>query len=89
MRNAVAAALFGFFAGSGGTVAFRGLENTLENSMLNLRAEKIMGQLALPVREPTSAPPELTLSDRFETMGRVMEVPIRRRSAKHRRRSSD
>jgi len=50
IRKAVAAALFGFFAGTGGTVAVRGVENLLTN--FSLGRSHMMGTMAEPVKRP-------------------------------------
>jgi hypothetical protein len=52
IRKAVAAALFGFFAGTGGTVAVHGVENLLTNFPLG--RSYMMGAMAEPVKRPPS-----------------------------------
>ena len=87
LRNAVAATLFGFLAGLGGTLGFRGLENALENSILKLRARPIMGAVA--IKESALAPEDPPTVGRVETMGMLVREPIGRRPSKPSRRSSN
>ncbi len=86
VRNAVAATLFGFFTGLGGTIAFRGWERMLEDSMLNLHAEITMGSMtAEPVKKPMLEPPDTVTVGKMEWRGK----PIRRRSFRQRPSSGD
>jgi hypothetical protein len=72
IRKAVAAALFGFFAGAGGTLAVHRVEHS----------QMTMGTIAEPVRPPN--PPVVVgelISEEPVTMGRAMIV--RRRPRRH------
>jgi hypothetical protein len=51
IRKALAAALFGFFAGTSGTLAVRGVESALTDS-LNWDSGPVMGTLAEPDKPP-------------------------------------
>ena len=50
ITKAVAAVVFGFFAGTGGTVAVHGVENLLTN--FSLGRSRMMGTMAAPVKGP-------------------------------------
>jgi hypothetical protein len=76
IRKAVAAALFGFFAGAGGTVVVHHVENLLTDSRMT------MGSIEEPAKP--SDPPVVVgqlISEERVTMGRAMIV--RRRPRRH------
>ncbi len=80
IRKAIAAALFGFFAGTGGAVAIRGVESALSTPTLNWRREHVMGAMAEPVKPPE--PPVVVgifRSDQPVAMGRAIRRSPRRR----------
>jgi hypothetical protein len=71
IRKAVAAALFGFFAGTGGTVAVHGVENLLTN--LPLGRSQMLGTMAEPVRRPPPIDPPVIAVDP-PVVGRMVYV---------------
>jgi len=82
IRKAVAAALFGFFAGTGGTVAVHGVENLLTN--FRLGRSYVMGAMAEPVKPPPPVDPPVIAIDppvigKVAYMGRIARQRPRRR----------
>ena len=81
IRRAVAAALFGFFAGAGGTVAVRGVD-PLTDWPPTWHGQSMMGEIAEPVKP--------TISDDTSPVGRTQPVTLGRMisrgpSKRHRR----
>jgi hypothetical protein len=76
IRKAVAAALFGFFAGAGGTVAVRGV-GPITDWPLSWRSETMMGSIAEPAKPVVSGQEVGQLS--------IKEPQPRTHSKRHRR----
>ena len=78
IREAVAAALFGFFAGTGGTVAVHGVENLLTDFPLG--RSRTMGQMAEP---PPIDPPVIGIDPPVTGKAVYMGRIPRQRPSRH------